>query len=114
MYGYYLWVVYPNQEAEFEKFLKGMSIPSPSQMLVDVQMEMFDPEPSLERITDAIVTDLGMKTVFSIINMLCLCSEANNEKLSDEQAAERYACDPKIGRAFFLPAQGAGRSGAGL
>ncbi len=103
-------------EVDLEKILKGISIPSPPQMLVDIQTEMFDPEPSLERITDAIVMDpgmsggilktlrspfyamddedvsirqavllLGMKTVFSIINMLCLRSEANNEKLSEEQ-----------------------------
>lgn len=103
-------------EVELEGILKGITIPSPPQMLVDIQMEMFDPEPSLERVTDAIVTDpglsggilktlrspfyamddedvsirqavllLGMKTVFSIINMLCLRSEANNEKLSEEQ-----------------------------
>jgi len=106
-----------DENDELEKILlHGISIPSPPQLLVDVQMEMLDPDPSLDRITDCICADpgisggilktlrspfyglgdedvsirqavllLGMKTVFNIINMLSLRSEALNERATEEQ-----------------------------
>jgi len=106
----------PQNEIDLEDVLKGLSIPSPPQMLVDIQKEISATNPSLDRITEVIVTDpglsggilrtirspfyamddenisirkavllLGTKTVFSIINMLCLRSQADNEKLTEGQ-----------------------------
>jgi len=49
-----------DENNELEKILQGISIPSPPQLLVDVQMEMLDPDPSLDRITDYICADPGM------------------------------------------------------
>ena len=101
---------------ELDKILHGITIPSPPQLLVDIQLEMLDPDPSLDRITNYICADpamsagilktlhspfyclgeevtsirqavllLGMKTVFSIINMISLRSEAMNEQISEAQ-----------------------------
>ena len=49
----------PNQE-EVQSLLKGIKIPSPPQVIADLQMEMFDPEPNLNSIANIISTDPGL------------------------------------------------------
>jgi len=89
-------------QLEVEKLLKGIKIPSPPQLIADLQMEMSMPDPDLNELSSLINKDvglsgailktvnspyygkkditsisksvmlLGMKTVMNIINTLCL------------------------------------------
>ena len=51
------------------KILQGISIPPQPQILVDLQMEQFQPEPSIDRIADLIAQDVGLAgTILKTIN----------------------------------------------
>ena len=52
-------VTEPSQE-DVQSLLKGIKIPSPPQVIADLQMEMFDPEPNLNSIANIISTDPGL------------------------------------------------------
>lgn len=43
-----------------ESILKGITIPSPPQLVADLQMAMMEPDPDLNRIADIICTDPGL------------------------------------------------------
>jgi len=48
------------EEDQLETILQGIKIPSPPQLLVDLQMEMLELDPSLDRIAEYITADPGM------------------------------------------------------
>jgi HD-like signal output (HDOD) protein len=57
-----------NQQ-QVEAILQGIKIPPQPQILVDIQMEQFQPEPSLDRIADLISRDVGLAgTILKTVN----------------------------------------------
>jgi len=48
------------EEEQLESILQGIKIPSPPQLLVDLQMEMLELDPSLDKIAEYISADPGM------------------------------------------------------
>ncbi|VAW98286.1 hypothetical protein MNBD_GAMMA22-2447 [hydrothermal vent metagenome] len=95
-------------QQEVEKLLKGIKIPSPPQLLAELQMEMSMPSPDLNELSNSISKDvglsgavlktvnspyygnkdtasiskavmlLGMKTIMNIVNTLCLRESMTN------------------------------------
>jgi len=47
-------------EERIEKILKGIAIPSPPQIMADLQLAMYDPDPDLNAIAQLISTDPGL------------------------------------------------------
>lgn len=56
-------------ENSIEKIIKGITIPSPPQVVVDLQMAMYDPTPDLNAIAETIEKDPGLSGgVLKLIN----------------------------------------------
>ncbi len=102
-------------QQEVEKLLKGIKIPSPPQIIADLQMEMSMPDPDLNELTNLISKDvglsgaiiktvnspfygnkdissiskavmmLGMKTVMNIVNTLCLRTTVAEPSVENEE-----------------------------
>ncbi len=102
-------------QQEVEKLLKGIKIPSPPQIIADLQMEMSMPDPDLNELSTLINKDvglsgaiiktvnspfygnkdissipkavmmLGMKTVMNIVNTLCLRMTVSEPSVEDEE-----------------------------
>lgn len=54
---------------QIEQILQGISIPPQPQIMVDLQMEQFQPTPDLSRIADIIAQDVGLAgTMLKIVN----------------------------------------------
>lgn len=54
---------------QIEKILQGISIPPQPQIMVDLQMEQFDPNPDIKRIANLIAQDVGLSgTMLKIVN----------------------------------------------
>jgi HD-like signal output (HDOD) protein len=54
---------------QIEQILQGISIPPQPQIMVDLQMEQFQPTPDLSRIADIIAQDVGLAgTMMKIVN----------------------------------------------
>lgn len=54
---------------QIEQILQGISIPPQPQIMVDLQMEQFAPNPDLSRIADLIAQDVGLAgTMLKIVN----------------------------------------------
>jgi len=102
-------------QSEIEKLLKGIKIPSPPQLLADLQMEMSMPDPDLNALADLITKDvglsggilktvnspyygkndvssisrsvmlLGMQTVMTIVNTICLRDSMKEASTNDDE-----------------------------
>lgn len=102
-------------QQEIEKLLRGIKIPSPPQLIADLQMEMSMPEPDLNELANLINKDigisgaviktvnspyygnkditsiskavmlLGMKTLMNIVNTLCLRDSMTNSSIEDDK-----------------------------
>ena len=102
-------------QLEVEKLLKGIKIPSPPQIIADLQMEMSMPDPDLNELSSLISKDvglsgavlktvnspyygkkdvtsiskavmlLGMKTVMNIVNTLCLRETLDSANVDDDE-----------------------------
>jgi HD-like signal output (HDOD) protein len=56
-------------QSQIEQILQGISIPPQPQIMVDLQMEQFQPNPDLGRIADLIAQDVGLAgTMLKIVN----------------------------------------------
>ncbi len=54
---------------QVDKILQGITIPPQPQIMVDLQMEQFHPDPDLERIANLICQDVGLSgTILKIVN----------------------------------------------
>lgn len=101
-------------QEDVEKILKGITIPSPPQIIADLQIEMAMPDPDINDMAKLISKDvglsgsvlktinspfyggrnadsishavmmLGMSTIINIVNTLYLRESANQKELSDE------------------------------
>jgi len=102
-------------QLEVEKLLKGIKIPSPPQLIADLQMEMSMPDPDLNELSSLIRKDagisgavlktvnssyygkkdvtsiskavmlLGMKTVMNIVNTLCLRETLGSSSVDEDE-----------------------------
>jgi len=102
-------------QQKVEKLLKGIKIPSPPQLIADLQMEMSSPTPDLNELSNMINKDvglsggilktvnsayygkkdvtsiskavmlLGMNTVMNIVNSLCLRASMASSSVDDEE-----------------------------